>query len=402
MNNDTAPAHSKLSPSKGYQWTRCTASIGYIAANRHRLPPDVSSPQAAEGTKAHHVGEACILGEPVGDYATKEMIRFGKEYAALCLDQRGPLSQVVEWGVERRTPLVYLPEEKGTIDFFVLNERGLFITDYKYGFSPVESVGNKQMAIYAASLIEWESGLGWPVITDDTKITMTIYQPRLEQDTVQWVTTWGELRAFVEKEIMEPARRILDGGKVEFHPDDKVCKWCPAASFCEARKEWLLQDLYELRAPVDDDAVLPAVITLTDERLVRLWSRRGEFLKFFDEIEEYLQKRQASASKVKGLKWVTSKGGHRYWTDEQKAVAILNRLGVQEDDIYSKKVASPAQAEKLIHHMKGELVGRLHALMAKPPGKPMLALESDPREKHHRAVALSDFADLIENSDETL
>lgn len=396
--NDTAPAHSKLSPSKAYQWTTCTASIGYCADNKHRLPGDVSTPAAVEGTKAHNVAEACVLGLPMPEYATKEMIRFGQAYAEMCLDHRGAVSQCHDWGVERRVPLIYLPQEKGTVDFFAFNERGLFVDDYKYGYGKVEGVRNKQMASYAASLITYESGWIWPVVKDSTPVTMTIRQPRLPVDTLEWRTTWGELREFVADEIVAPALRILRGDKGVFAPDDHTCKFCPAESFCEARREWLLRDLTELAEPLMNDEDFPEATMLTDEKLVMIWERRKAVVKWLESIEVLLHNRKVKGHHIPGVRFVASNGGHRYWTDQQKAARLLTTMGVADDDVWVKKIVSPAQADKLVGHIKDEKVGRLHALMAKPPGKPVLVSSSDPRPDFSRALVESDFADLVENS----
>lgn len=415
----TAPKHSKLSPSKAYQWTACTASIGYIEANRHRIPPERAGPAAIEGSLAHLVAESILLGQPLpSDPAvTKEMIDFGKHYAELCREKIGPPQHCHDWAVERRVPLFYLPEEAGTIDFNACT-KSIDIVDYKFGFSKVESEGNKQMAIYAGSLIEHEMNwVLWPRVTDDTVVTMTIFQPRLPDDVETWSTTWGELREFLEKEVHQHARTILstpagvmkkrpngteyyeyDKERVHFAPSDKVCKWCPAYSFCEARTSNMLEEFHEAIQVGEEITVAPKT-DLTDKQLLDIWKNRKLLEDWLAEIEKYLAAKVSSKEGLPGAKLVMSNGGHRFWTDEQKALVIMSSLGLKPDDLVESKVVSPAKAEKLTHHIKDKRMQELFALMAKPPGKPVMALESDPRPAWQQSV-LSDFAGLLVDDSE--
>lgn len=391
---DTAPEHSKFSPSHAHSWTDCTAQIGYVAANRDRIPPERVSPAAIEGTKAHTVAENTLLGKPLPAYATKDMIHFGKEYAAFARELMGPKAQLYDWGVEHRAPLYYRRKDRGTIDFFCYNLKGVHILDLKYGFDPVDSVKNKQMAIYARNIIEeMVADLMWSV-KDDTPVTMTIYQPRLSSEPMTWTVTWKELVSFTLDEVTLPYMAIISGASVKFSPSEKTCKYCPAKSFCEARTASMLGDFSEIIPFVSKDKPLPEWSRISEQRLVEIYNNRGVLSQWLGDIAKHVESMVLSGKRVPGLKTVLSQGPHRRWTDQPKAEAILNELGIPWDESHSVDFVTPAQAEKLVHAKKGKRVIELSKLMHKPAGQPIVVKESDPRPAHKEDVA-GDFDEIV-------
>lgn len=411
---DTAPTHSKLSPSKAYQWTVCTASIGYIAANN---PPDESSPAAIEGTNAHTVAECYLLGKPIPGWATKDMKMYGKEHAELCREAMGPKQHLYDWGVEHRVPLYYLPKERGTVDFFCVNRKGVHLIDYKYGYGVVDSVNNKQMAIYAVSIITENKGnWDWPRIDDSTLIHMTINQPRVVGDASPWTISWGDLKEFVRQNVNVQAETILatprgemvphpknnslyykHDPRVVFAPSDSVCKFCPMEAKCEARNAWLLQDFVEMATAVEEDKEFPPVGMVSDARLVEIHTNlRPRAESWFEAIEKYLKAKVATTG-LPGLKMVLSKGGHRYWSDEKAASQVLMGMGLAYDEVYAPpEILTPAQAEKLTKSHKGKKQIELHQLMVKPRGSPVMVPESDPRPAHVEN-ARSEFSEILDD-----
>lgn len=414
-----APAHSKLSPSKAYQWTACTASIGYIAANRDRLPPDRPGPAALEGTAAHTVAECFVLDQPIPSFATRDMRLYGKEYAELCKETMGPKQHLYAWGVEHRVPLYYLPQESGTVDFFCVNRKGIHLIDFKYGYGEVPSIGNKQMAIYAMSLItENAANLDWPHIDAATRVTMTIFQPRIGKAVETWNTTVAELTLFTALEVDSQAQTILgtphgvmkvhpkndslyyeyDTSKLKFSPSETVCKFCPMVFDCEARTEWMLKDSFGdvIQLSNDGEVAVPQVTQLSDEALVKVYRNQDILLTWLKEIASYLQAKVQTTG-VPGLKMVLSKGGHRFWEDEKQAGKLLLEMGLAYDEVYSPpEVVTPAQAEKLTKKIKSKKQIELHQLMVKPKGSPVMALESDPRPAHVEKTAEQEFAEVLD------
>jgi hypothetical protein len=390
---DTTPEHSRLSPSKAHTWTECTVALAFVKANEHRLPPDRPGPSAMEGTKAHTVAEYLLLGKEPPKWATKEMLRHGKAYAEFCHDVMGPKCDVIRWGAEFRAPLYYLPSERGTVDFHALTKNGAHLVDYKYGYDPVESENNLQMAIYARSLIESMFDGFWEALPADSyPVTMTIFQPRLEQDHVTWTTTWGELKKFTDERITPKAAAILRGDPGVFKCGPKICKWCRGAAICPTYNDAMLDDFKDEVLEVLEGNEPPAVATLPDEHVVKAFKARESICLWLSEIEKFVTARLISGNKLPGVKLVLSRGGHRRWTDPAEAGKLLLSLNLPHDEVYPPSdVITPAAAEKLTDKMKGPKMIELQRLIVKPPGSPMAVPESDPRKAYENDMT-SDFA----------
>jgi len=386
------PEHSRLSPSKAHTWTECTAALAFIKANEHRLPPDKPGPAAMEGTKAHTVAEYLLLGKPAPSWASKEMLRHGKAYADFCHDVMGPKRDVIRWGAEYRAPLYYLPSERGTVDFHALTKTGVHLVDYKYGYDPVDSERNLQMAIYARSLVEdMFDGFWYAPLPDEFPVTATIFQPRLEKDHTTWTTTWGELKKFTDEAITPKAQTILRGGPGVFKCGPKICKWCRADVICEAYNNSLLDDFRDVVEAVPDKD-LPAVSAMPDERLVQLFNNRDKLTDFIKALEKFVNGRMLSGNKLPGIKLVISRGGHRKWSDPDAAGKLLLSLKLPYDDVYPPPdVITPAVAEKLTKDMKGEKMIKMQRLIIKPPGQPIAVPENDPRAPYENDLT-GDFA----------
>ena len=392
MTTDTAPEHSRLSPSKAHTWTECTAALAFVKANEHRLPPDRPGPSAMEGTKAHTVAEYLLLGKPAPAWASKDMLSHGKAYADFCHEIMGPKPGIISWGAEQRIPLYYLPSERGTVDFHAVTKSGVHLVDYKYGYDPVSSVENLQMAIYARSLIEHKFDGFWiDPPTDDLVITMTIFQPRLDIDHTTWTITWKELLAFTDERITPKAQAILRGDPGVFKCSPKICKWCRATAICETYADSLLNDFRDEVETVLAGEELPDVSTISDERLAQVFANADKLTTWIKEVEKFVNERQLSGKPLPGVKLVLSRGGHRYWIDEDAAAKLLRSLKIPKDELFATKLISPAKAEKLTDKMKGKKMIQLQQLIGKPAGSPMAVPESDPRPAYQNN-SLDDFS----------
>lgn len=401
MKPDAAPEHSRLSPSKAHTWTECTAALGFIKANEHRLPPDTPGPSAMEGTKAHTVAEKLLLGEKLPAWAltntkeNREKIRHGKAYAEFCHDVMGSKRDVIRWGAEYRAPLYYLTSERGTVDFHAITKTGVHLVDYKYGYDPVDSEENLQMAIYARSLLEdMFDGFWLAPPADDFPVTMTIFQPRLEQDHVTWTTSWGELKKFTDERITPKARTILRGDPGVFKCSPKICKWCRGAAICVAHNDAMLDDFKdEVETVLAGDEPRP-VATIGDDEIVRMFNNRDRLADRIKEIEKFVNGRLLSGKKLPGVKLVLSRGGHRRWTDAKAAGELLLSLKLPYDEVYPPSdVITPAVAEKITDKMKGPKMIELQRLIIKPPGQPIAVPENDPRKPYENDMT-SDFAGM--------
>jgi hypothetical protein len=88
---------------------------------------------------------------------------------------------------------------------------------------------------------------------------------------------------------------------------------------------------------------------------------------------------------------VLGKRGNRAWTDEEEAAKLLRNRKLKADQMYTKKLISPAQAQKLLKPAQYEAVERL---VEQKEGSPSLAPITDKREALSFAPVANDFEDV--------
>lgn len=372
-----------LNPSSADRWTTCTASPKYIFENWEKVP-EQDRTFSDEGNTAHEVASALLQNRAVDPKncpvpVTAEMNLHGWEYMEFVEGLREEGGRII---VEQKLPLFYAESRNAIVDAAVINPNNLHIVDYKYGegiiVSPVE---NLQATIYAKSVV-WSGKTFTPY--DDFPVSVTIYQPRTREGKPfhTWQTTWGRIQEKA-KDILDVATLIQlnrpnreEYGLV-FAPSEKACQFCPAKGFCTARPAELVKDLGMLE--VIDDSPKPSGNALTPQQLSAIVQHGDHIVKWIKDAQAYALQLMKAGGKIPGFKLVTSRGGNRYWSDEKQAAKyILEDTILKEDEVYEKKIIGPAGVEKLIG--KGKFPKRVYNLIAKPPGKPVIAPESDDRD----------------------
>lgn len=401
------PKSLSLSPSSATTWSVCTAQPGFVYDNWELIPPQDTS-YSVEGTTAHAYNESVLLNEepPLG--VTEEMTRHGARY----VEYARSLSGDDEY-VEMKLPLYYQAERNGIVDYVKVAIDGseIHILDYKYGFKPVYAVRNKQLAIYGKNVITHLGDL-YP-FSADTKVTLHIDQPRVYDEPSTWMLTLEELDAFLAENIDPAVDTIIyfneSATKPEFAPSDEVCHFCPAASFCIARAQWLAKDFEPIDAVLRDPASViedPTEVvgfappeTMDDIHLQAALSIADSAIKWFGNVRDYVKARLLDDKPVEGFKLVEGKGS-RNWGDEQAAEKFLRRH-LKVDGAFTKKLLSPAAAEKAL---KGKLTARsqkiLDSLIVRRDGKATLVPESDSRPS--LTTPEEQFEDLDGTQSETL
>ena len=391
--------HSRLAPSKASVWTVCTAAPVLEEENADRIV-EKSSKYADEGTKAHEVADCLMKGQKVPHWATREMIDHGNGYKRFCQSLH-PSGLAISVNVELSVPLFYLIEDNGHVDYCVWNSetRILHVVDYKYGAGvTVLAERNKQMSIYARSVIEHR----FPDLPGDAKVHLHIYQPRSRKEEGQgpvstWGTTWDHLRLFTEKEIAVPAQLILERADhlLKFRPSDETCRWCPCAPFCGARNEYLVTGVSVVKQLVEKAPIQPTKPeNLTDSQLVQIIEHSGELKKWLEQVEEYVWNRNRAGRPVPGTKLVEGRGT-RKWSDEEQVLIYAQQLKVRALVDVVPELLSPFALEEKMKEagVKKKDRDKVLALADRLPGKPTLALASDPRPEW-RDATLSEFSNL--------
>lgn len=235
-------AHSPLAPSSAHRWQPCPGSVPLEAA----YPELEESPEAAEGTAAHHAGSEELLGRPVrvGDLApngtvlTDDMVDgaslWVNDALTVCLEHGLPLEHLQ---VEQRVEMPRIHEQAyGTPDTWLYAEQAgtVYLWDFKYGHGTVEHVGNWQMICYMCGILDL---LGIDGRNDQLLwCDMRIVQPRAHHrdgNVRSWRVRASDLRGYFNK-LNAAAHEAMSA-----HPHTMSgphCLHCKAAAHCGTLK----------------------------------------------------------------------------------------------------------------------------------------------------------------------
>lgn len=419
--------HSQVGASTCERWWNCPGSNALIAT----LPAKATTKYAAEGTAAHslceHVlknkilydaiwnAENCIGEiEEVEDFqikVTEEMAEAANLYVNTILKDIQRIGCTVKTDIQLNgkdkeswkhldektqnrpySPWVNIeqnftlddvdPEARGTNDASIfVPGKTLIVYDFKYGKGiPVEAVENKQMLYYAI-------GAAGDKLLDFESIELVIIQPRAEhpQGPVRrWVTTPQYVNTFKT----ELAKRIKATRTSKETCTGKWCQFCNAKMICPATRTKVNEIAKaDFQAPMEA-RVLKAPDKLTPQELRIILDNADLIENYIKEVREFAYVLLERGGNVEGYKLVKGGKAHRQWSDENLAASMLE-LEFGEDEIYSTKLKSPAQIEKLCKSAK-EIVS-LYTI--RPESKLVLAKDDDVRERQNRK-ALSDFDDI--------
>jgi hypothetical protein len=386
-------SHAFLSPSGAHRWLHCTPS-----ARLEEGFADTESVFAKEGTLCHALAELLLRSYagliPFRPFKTKlaelssnelyteEMREHAEAYADFVknlYEQAKHNTPDAKLEIETRFDLTeYVPEAFGTADAAIIADRKLHVIDLKYGRGvTVSSENNPQMKLYALGAVRQ---FGWLYGFDS--VSVTIFQPRTDNLstcdlTVPELLRWGE-------EVLKPAARMAYAGEGEFRPGEH-CRFCRARVRCRAQAEEQLKlAAYEFRDPA----------LLNDGEIADILRRTDSFTNWLKAVGEHALSEALNGKHWPGFKLVEGRSTRRY-ADEAAAAAHLLAQGYEENDVYVRSVVGITALTKLLGKKKFETLMGEHLI--KPPGKPTLAPESDPREElHGEAEAARDFAEPLE------
>ena len=420
-------AHSKFSASASARLLACPGSYAVAIAlddGKRR-----SSIFAAEGTLAHSLSEACLHSgvDPVsflGDTrhadgytftVDEDMVEHVREFVdhvrglelmgyAVMLETR--VNPTHHW--DGLPPLNV--DMFGTADVIGYNPatKSLRVVDLKFGRGVVvEPKGNTQGLYYSAGAMD-------PIVLSElcrtngvtyggvNTLTITIIQPRAYHPA-------GPVRSFTydAADVREWAREVLYPGVDKALSDNgqtlcagKHCRFCPAASVCEALKNmaldtakaaFLAAPATNLPASAPPSAIMPQ-ITLSDEALGDLLNKIEIIGPWMDAVKQMALDRLTEGKSVDGWKLVP-KRPVRKWADEDQAamIATLDAAlsGCGTDQITDVKLLTPAQVEKKLGKKVYEALVAPHVVKVSS-GK-NLAPELDPRSAASRQTAREAF-----------
>lgn len=444
-------AHAKLfPPSSSGRWKHCQ---GAPALERHY--PNTSSKYADEGTAAHTLGADCLIQNVDASHFLGRVIEvvnedvdqgFGpmrssrsftvddsmalnvqvyldlvRSYVAqgytLLVEQR--VSFLDSVGLPELTagkldaagnPLVDLAADGyGTSDAILISPDGthLVVIDLKYGQGvKVFAENNDQMLTYGLGTVETFALLG-----SFEKVTLVICQPRIDHIDV-WDTTLERVMQHAQelKDAMGLVLKAIERNDRGEHvnsylaPSEKACTFCKAEAQCPALAKLVAQTVFDDFEALDDPqkALIGAPPKLPDSAAI------GAKLALLDLIEDWITRVRAEGERLifggvevigtDGLpmKTVEGKKGNRAWKDEKVAEGLLVGALPPEKAYKPREVITPSAADKLLNKKKTrETWVQFMDQITQAPGKPKIALGSDPRPPYTpEGSTLDDFVDL--------
>jgi len=391
--------HSLFGPSTLPRAMKCTGSVRLCIENEAK---SVDTEFTIEGSCGHLLGERCLKENVAASFyegkeltlergeksiaftPDAEMCRYVQDYIDWCNELPG------EHFVETHVSLTkYMPlkDQGGTADHAAIFDDTLVVTDLKYGQGEIIfAKDNEQGLAYALGFYE-----EWAWAYDIKKVIIRICQPRLAHYDV-WETTVGELQIFAQRMFAKVKEAI--GPDAKLVPGDKQCRFCPMSGRCAAQATYIHSlvkgDFDSFDDPQDYAPAMTmeqVAVCLANSKMVANWLKALK-KQAFDAINRGIE--------VPGWKLVSGKS-NRQWIDEKKAAEWLKQHKLAASVIFEKTLISPAQAEK---NFKGDEKKAIAALVRKPPGRPTLALESDPRPR--LATVAGEFEDFDEEDDEPI
>ena len=313
--------------------------------------PNESSPYAELGTAAHELGEFCLVNghedafafigeEHNGHKVDDNMARAVQVYIDYIRDVAATEPSLRRY--EKRFSLDKLDPPMpmfGTADCIIYGkETGtLYVIDYKHGQGiAVEVADNEQLKYYALGGI-LEIGDKAPV----NKVVTVVVQPRAMHHD-------GPVReySYTRDDIMDFGTDLIDAAHASMKPDaprisGTHCTFCLAAGTCSALRNNALE------IAQDEFGTVRNINDLSPQEI-------ADFLQRVPLIEEWIKSLRRHANNIldagaelPGYKLVEKRPTRR-WRVEEEFVAWATEEGLDDDDIYEKKLKSPPQIERVV------------------------------------------------------
>jgi len=339
----------------------CPGSVALVA----KMPPKPSSTYADEGTLLHDAIALILDGKETsqsvigmkykGIELTEELFDDKLAPALAALEEIDPNNEM-ELLVETKVSFGDLiPGAFGSTDLMGrLGDRAI-VLDWKFGSGVAVSAENNYQGMYYAAAAMRTLGCDW-VFRDAKEIEIIIVQP---PHVKRWVTTFDRIKEF-ERELVLAVKKSADADaplNMGSH-----CRWCAAKPTCP-QMTGAVDRVVKNQMQNIDAANLSRYLEQAD--LVEQWVSDVRALAF-----DLLEK----DTPVPGYKLV-AKRGTRQWVDENKVESELKSF-IESDLMYTKKIISPAQAEKILKKAKLELP---EGLAVSVSSGSTLARDSDPR-----------------------
>ena len=372
INRKTLPDHARFGPSSMDRIMACPGSVKLS----DKAPAEKESEFAAEGTRAHELGELILAGGYVSasDYIKDK----GGDYPD---DMIEAVDKYVEYVDSIDTGECYLEEKLlfdrelfGTADAIVVDGDTLHIIDYKHGMGvAVSPEENKQLLTYAGLALQDERlGLNGQVFGE---IVLTIVQPRTAGEAVNsWATTQDEVNLHM-LDVMA-AIKVAKGRKKAPFAAGSHCRWCRCKTICpelDRMEKGIMND--------DPNALDPRELEIQLNNALLVEQR-------IKALRAYAFQALTDGQPVPGWKLVMKRAVKK-WINESDVVSFMEAHQIDQENYEVIKLITPAAAVKLID--KGSR-SELDELIESKSSGTVLAPESDKREAVGTATSMARVA----------
>jgi hypothetical protein len=269
----------------------------------------------------------------------------------------------------------WVPDGFGTGDVVIIADKTMEVIDLKYGKGvAVSAVDNSQMKLYALGAL-----FAYDFLYDIQEIRMTIVQPRIYGDGISSDTiTVEELMEWAEK-VVVPAAKLADAGEGDFKAGEH-CRWCKVKGNCRARAE-------ENMAALSHEFKDPRLLSM--EEIGQILTIAEQLQSWAKNVQEFAYEQALTGEKVPGWKIVEGRSNRTIPDKEAAKIRLLDSKIPFSSYLKPQELLGIGDLEKKVGKKKlTELIGDL---ITKPPGKPVLVVESDKRQELNSLSG--DFAD---------
>lgn len=413
--------HAKLSPSGAKKWKTCPGSLAMEQGE-----PNDSSEYADEGTAAHALASMCLTsGEHPSAYLGRVLVVMNGVYVpdytatpepsngivvrqfTVDIDMVAHVNTYIQrirqlaagntLFVEQRVPVGHITGEEGaegTSDATILTtDDELQVHDLKYGQGvQVFAAENPQGMLYGLGALEKFCAL----VGDPKTFRFVIHQPRLNH-VDEWTCTIDELRAFGEELKARAgdattALKFFDNWRNDKAPAYLVPGEHCKNNFCKARARCPALANFVQEAVGADFEAIPALsakeaVTLVPTDLHELGRKNAAVDFILDWCKQIRAKVEAAlrehlnsseAQTALGFKLVQGKRGNRSWTDADAVEALLKKMRLKQEEIYTFNLKTPSALEKKLKDTPKRWA-KVASLIEQKEGQPSVAPLDDKR-----------------------
>ena len=279
----------------------------------------------------------------------------------------------------------YVEEGFGTADFIKIKDNEIHVVDLKMGKGvKVNAEWNTQGMLYALGVV-WGTKL-----KDNDLVHIVIVQPRLDHIS-EWSLTVSHLLGWGADHVRPRAEQAWLGEPI-FNPGESQCRFCKAKPTCKALAEHSLKTAMKTFTDIPTEGDLKDVHTISNEELGALLARVDTLVNWAKSLQAHAFSELNAGNKVPGYKMVMGRAGNRKWTSEADIKEKLTRMGIDQEEMFSKKLLTPAQMCKVVTKKDLSLT-QIEAYWNSPEGKPTIAHETDKRDEI-QPISTECFSDI--------